>query len=321
MPGPQPDPHAAPDRAIAPLALVGPTASGKTEVALRLAPQLGAEIISVDSMLVYRGMDVGTAKPTPAERERVPHHLVDVAEPSAPFSVAQYQALGRSAMALIARRGSLSLLSGGSGLYFRALVDEMAFPGTDPAVRSELEREAVALGSHALHRRLVAVDPVAASKIEIENVRRTIRALEVAAITGRTFSSFADAWERYPPGNVRAAGIEIDREILASRIRARTEKMLAEGWLEEVEALLDRGFGDWLTATQAIGYAELAGHLQGRSSLEEAMDVTIKRTKKLARRQMAWFRRDPRIRWFTAGVDGGVEVADAVGDHLLGVAD
>ena len=297
---------------MAMLALVGPTASGKSEAAIAIAPGLGAEIVSVDSMLVYRGMDVGTAKPTVAQRAAVPHHLLDLAEPSERFTVARYQELARSALRSVA----CPLLVGGSGLYLRAMLDELAFPPEDPVVRASLEAEADDLGADALYRRLADMDPVAAARIEPGNVRRIIRALEVTAISGAPFSSFATAWDRYDANRVRAAGIRMDREVQKIRIGERVLAMLRNGWLEEVQGLLDRGFGGWLTASQAIGYAELAEHLDGRLSLDEAAERTVKRTRELARRQMAWFRRDPRIRWFDVGPGGAAEVADDVRAYL-----
>jgi tRNA dimethylallyltransferase len=292
------------------LAIVGPTASGKTEAGIRVAERLGAEIVSVDSTTVYRGMDVGTAKPTAEERARVPHHLLDVAEPSEPFTVAAYQGLAREAIDGISGRGHRVLLVGGSGLYFRAVVDDLVFPPTDPGVRDGFEREAVAIGARTLHGRLAEIDPVAAERIEPNNVRRTIRALEVNEITGKPFSSFAAARERYPPGRVRAAGIEIGRARLAERIERRVRRQLDDGLLREVEGLVRRGFDGWLTASQAIGYAEFARHLDGAMSLEDAIARTVKRTKALARRQLAWFRRDPRIRWFPTGDDGAAPVLE-----------
>jgi tRNA dimethylallyltransferase len=295
------------------LAVVGPTASGKSAAALVLAEDLGSEIVSVDAMLVYRGMDIGTAKPTAEERARVPHHLLDLAEPSERFTVARYQECARGALAGVAS----PLLVGGSGLYFRAVIDDLSFPPEDPVVRASLEAEADDLGADELYRRLADTDPVAAARIEPGNVRRIIRALEVTAISGAPFSSFAAAWDRYDAERVRVAGIRIDREVLARRIGERVLAMLREGWLEEVRALVDRGFGAWLTATQAIGYAELAEHLDGRLSLDEAAERTVKRTKGLARRQMAWFRRDPRIRWFDAGAGGALEVVDPVRAYLV----
>jgi len=294
------------------LAFVGPTASGKSDAALAIAPRLGAEVVSVDSMLVYRGMDIGTAKPTIEQRAVVPHHLLDLAEPSERFTVARYQELARGALRSIAR----PLLVGGSGLYLRAVVDDLAFPPEDPVVRASLEAEADDLGADALYHRLADTDPVAAARIEPGNVRRIIRALEVTAISGSPFSSFATAWDRYDADRVRAAGIRMNREARRIRIGERVLAMLRNGWLDEVQGLLDRGFGGWITASRAIGYAELAEHLDGRVSLDEAAERTVKRTRELARRQMAWFRRDPRIRWFDVGVGGASEVADDVCAYL-----
>jgi tRNA dimethylallyltransferase len=297
-------------------ALVGPTASGKTEAGLIVAERLGAEILSVDSMLVYRGMDVGTAKPTAAELGRVPHHLVDVADAGASFSVSAFQSLARTALDGIAGRGARVLLVGGSGLYYRAVVDGLTFPGTDAATRQDLERQVEALGPDRLYARLAASDPDAAAKIEPGNVRRTVRALEVAAVTGRPFSSFAAEWERYPPEAVRAAGIEMEPGVLRARIDARVHAMVAGGLLDEVRALVDAGAGSSLTSGQAIGYAEVIEHLAGRLPLDEAVARTVRRTRALARRQLAWFRRDPRIRWFRAGPDGAAGVVDELTEYL-----
>jgi tRNA dimethylallyltransferase len=300
------------------LALVGPTASGKTEAAIAVAEGIGAEIVSVDSMLVYRGMDVGTAKPSPDQRARIPHHLVDVVDPSAPFSVARFQALGREAAAGIRERGRRVLLSGGTVLYLRALVDELAFPPTDQAVRSSLEAEADRVGGIEMYERLARSDPVAAGKIDPSNVRRTIRALEVARLTGRPFSSFAQAWERYEPSRVRAAGIRVAPDALSRRIERRVASMLEHGLLDEIRGLVAAGFGSWITSSQAIGYAEFARHLAGDLTLEEAVAGTVKRTRALARRQMAFLRRDPRIRWFEAGQDGAAPLVDELTEYLRG---
>jgi tRNA dimethylallyltransferase len=293
-------------------ALVGPTASGKTEAGMALAERLGAEVVSVDSMLVYRGMDVGTAKPTPEQRSRVRHHLLDLADPSERFTVARYQGEAGRALSAAPR----PLLVGGSGLYYRAVVDRLLFPPEDQAVRAALEAEADELGAEELYRRLADSDPVAAARIDPANVRRIVRALEVTAITGAQFSSFAEAWDRYDPSRVRAAGIRIERPALGARIARRVRAMLDAGWLDEVGVLVGRGFGSWLTATQAIGYAELTRHLEGKLDLDEAVASTVKRTKVLARRQMAWFARDPRIRWFDVGEAGAIEAVDDLAAHL-----
>ena len=208
------------------------------------------------------------------------------------------------------------ILAGGSGLYYRALVDDLEFPGTDPDTRASLELEAEVVGADRMYVRLAELDPIGAAKIEPGNVRRTIRALEVAAITGRRFSSFATAWEQYPDEHVRAAGLAIPRVVLDARARSRVLAMLEAGLLDEVRGLLERGLGGWFTSSQAIGYAEFARHLQGRLSLEDAVERTVSRTKNLARRQEAWFRRDPRIRWFEAGTGGASDVIPDVSAYL-----
>jgi tRNA dimethylallyltransferase len=300
------------------LALVGPTASGKTDAAIALAERLGAEVVSVDSMLVYRGMDVGTAKPTREQLARVPHHLIDVADPSEPFSVARFQELCRAAIRGTGARGHRVLLAGATGLYLRAVVDDLSFPATDPSVRAALETEAERVGALRMYERLVRSDPVGAAKIDPANVRRTVRALEVAELTGRPFSSFATAWERYEPARLRAAGVAISREAHAKRIEARVAQMLAAGLLSEVESLVERGLGGWLTSTQAIGYAEFARHLAGELTLDDAIAGTVKRTRALARRQMAFLRRDPRIRWFETGEAGATALVDEIAEHLGG---
>jgi len=298
------------------LALVGPTAAGKTDAGIAVAERLRAEIVSVDSMLVYRGMDVGTAKPTAEQRARVPHHLLDVAEPSEPFSVARYQELAREAVTGIRSRRRRVLLVGGSALYERAVVDDLGFPGTDPDTRRDLEAEAAVVGAAGLHERLTATDPTAAAKIEPGNVRRTVRALEVAELTGQPFSSFAEGWDVYAPDRVRAAGISMPAPVLRTRIEDRVAEMLERGWLDEVRGLVERGFGAWLTSAQAIGYAELARHLAGELTLDAAIAGTVKRTRALARRQLAFFRRDPRIRWFEAGETGAGPLVEDVIAHL-----
>jgi tRNA dimethylallyltransferase len=293
------------------LAIVGPTATGKSEASIRVAEQLSAEIVSVDSMTVYRGMDVGTAKPSLGARRRVPHHLFDVADPSEDFSVARYQELARNALQDIGSRGLPALLVGGTGLYFRAVVDDLAFPPTDPDVRAALEREAELVGAEAMHRRLENLDPAAAGKIEHGNVRRTVRALEVAAVTGRSFSSFAEDWEQYPSGPILAVGIDMEPDVLRARIETRVASQLDAGLMEETRTLIRSGPLS-ATAQQAIGYAEAIEHVSGRITLDETASRIVRRSRHLARRQLSWFRRDPRIRWFHAGERGAGALVDEI---------
>ena len=290
------------------LALVGPTASGKSTLALAVARALGdVELVSVDSMQVYRGMDIGTAKPTPAEQAEIPHHLLDRADPTEDFSVARFQVEAEEAIAAIESRGRRALLVGGTGLYLQAVVDGLRLPGRWPEVRAALEaeleaaadpeggaeREPPAVG--AMHRRLADADPAAAARIEPGNARRIVRALEVTIGSGRPFSSFGPGLEAYPSSTrLRLAGLWLPREVLNRRIEERYATQLADGFLDEVRALpgeLSR------TARQALGYRELLDHLHGKSGLADAVDEAVRRTKAFARRQRSWFRRDPRITW------------------------
>ena len=280
------------------LALVGPTAAGKTALALELAPRLGAEIISADAMLVYRGMDIGTAKPTPAERARVPHHLVDVVDPAEEFSVARFQPMARAAIDDVLARDRVPLLVGGSGLYFHAVVDEFTFPPTDPAVRRRLEADAAEAGLPALYERLADRDPVAAASIQPANLRRIVRALEVIELTGQRFSSFRVAMDA-PLSRYRLAVIGLDPgpERLRARVAERVTAMAGAGLVDEVRRL---GAGPLSrTARQALGYKELLDALECGGSVADALAEVVTRTRAYARRQLAWFRRDGRIRWST----------------------
>jgi len=277
------------------LALVGPTAAGKTEISLEVAPGLRAEIVSLDSMQVYRGMEIGTAKPSAEERSRVPHHMLDVADPARAYSVAAFQSAARAAVEGILARGRRALLVGGSGLYYRAVVDELRFPPTDPRVRGEIEREDPA----DLLARLRARDPEAAERIEPANVRRVVRALEVIELTGRSFSEFRTTWDRYESRyDLVVGGIYLSRETLVRRIEARVDAMIERGLIDEARALLDRGLRGALTASRAIAYQEAVAHLDGAITLEEVKEQIVRSTRRLARRQMSWFRADPRVRWF-----------------------
>jgi tRNA dimethylallyltransferase len=280
------------------LALVGPTAAGKTELALALADRLGAEVVSADAMLVYRGMDIGTAKPTPEERARVPHHLVDLVDPSEEFSVARFQPLARAAIAEVLDRGRLPLLVGGSGLYLHAVVDDFVFPPTDQAVRARLEAEAAEVGLPELYQRLALADPPAAARIQPANLRRTVRALEVIELTGRPFSSFRAAMDA-PVSRYRLTllGLDPGREVLRARVAERVAAMARAGLVEEVRRLADRPLSR--TARQALGYKELLDALEQGTPVAQALDAVVKRTRAYARRQLAWFHRDPRMRWST----------------------
>ena len=291
------------------VALVGTTASGKSALALAAARALPAvELVSVDSMQVYRGMDVGTAKPTSAERAEVPHHLLDLVEPWEECSVAAFQAEARAVLADLAARGRRAVLVGGTGLYQRAVVDDLDIPGQHPEVRAELEAEP---DTAALHRRLTDLDPVAAARMEPTNRRRIVRALEVGLGSGRPFSSYGPGLDAHPADAIPQVGVRLPAPVVADRIAARYRAQLDQGFLEEVDALLalDRPLSR--TAGQALGYREMAAHLQGEVDLEEALDEAVRRTRRFARRQRAWFRRDPRIAWVDAEEDPA-EVADAV---------
>ena len=284
------------------LAIVGPTASGKSAVALAVATGLDdVEIVSLDSMQVYREMDIGTAKPSPAEQAAVRHHLVDVADPSEEWSVRATQTAAQAAVADIEARGRRALLVGGTGLYVRAVVDGLSVPPRDFAVRAALEREtATAEGLERAYDRLATADPLAASRIEPGNARRVVRALEVLQTTGRPFSSFGPGLADYgaPAFDVGLVGVWLPRAELGRRIAARFASMRAAGLEAEVRALAERPRGLSRTAAQAIGYKEILAHLDGEiASPAEAFDLAVRRTREFARRQRVWFRRDPRIRW------------------------
>jgi len=280
------------------LAIVGPTASGKSALAMavgRAHPDV--ELVSVDSMQVYRGMDIGTAKPTPAERVEVPHHAIDLADPSELVTVVRYRDAADESLAGIAARGHRAVLVGGTGLYLRAVIDRLEPPGRWPAIRAALDAEA---DTAALYRRLVAVDPAAAAKIDPANHRRTARALEVCLGSGRPFSTFGPGLDTYLPTPVVQFGLRWPRAVLAERIAARYESMMAAGFLDEVRRLPPQMSR---TAGQALGYRELREHLDGRTSLDEAIALAIARTRRFATRQERWFRRDPRIHWIDVDAD------------------
>lgn len=298
--------------------LVGPTASGKSAVALAIArrrPPGEVELVTADSMQVYRGMDVGTAKPSDADRQEVPHHLLDVVDPHEDFTVARFQAAAKQALEDIVARGHDAIVVGGTGLYVRSLVDDLTIPGQWPDVRTVLDAEP---DTHALHARLTQLDPAAAARMEPANRRRVVRALEVTLGSGRPFSGFgpADGLEAYPPTTAfHLVGLGVaDRAAHDARIAERFHRMLDEGLLDEVRRLAGLDPPASRTARQALGYRELLRHVEDGAPLEACVDEAIRRTRRFARRQESWFRRDPRIRW--VDVDG--RQIDAVADEVLG---
>jgi len=277
------------------LAVVGPTASGKSDLAVELALRLNGEVINADSMQLYRGMDIGTAKLTAEQMRGVPHHLLDVWEVTKTASVAEYQRLSAQVIAEVQGRGRLPILVGGSGLYVRAALDEMNFPGTDPAVRARLEKELAAVGPGVLHQRLRERDPQAAAAILPSNGRRIVRALEVIEISGRPFTATLPEY-RYRYDAVQI-GLTVPRPELDERIARRVEHMWRAGLVEEVRALERAGLRDGLTAGRALGYAQVLRFLAGEWTEERAKQETIRATRRFARRQESWFRRDPRVHW------------------------
>ena len=286
-----------------PLVLLGPTAAGKSALALALVSRLAAEeqcaeLVSIDSMQVYVGMNVGTASPTAEERAVVPHHLVDIASPTEEFTVAEFQLAARAAIADICARGAVPILVGGTGLYLRAVIDDLELPGRFPEVAAELCEER---SNERLYRRLTDLDPVAASRMEPTNRRRILRALEVTIGSGRPFSSFGPGLGVYQPTPFVQFALRWPRPALDRRIADRYDRQMAEGFLDEVEAL--RTLGPSRTAGQALGYRELLAHLNGECSEAEALERAIVRTRRFARRQERWFRRDPRIIWIDAPAD------------------
>jgi tRNA dimethylallyltransferase len=278
------------------VAVVGATASGKTSLSLDLAERLDGEIVNTDAMQVYRGMDVGTAKLPEAERRGIPHHLLDTLDVRDPATVAQFQAWAREAIADLRSRERAAVLVGGSALYTRAIIDRFEFPGTDAGVRATLENELAELGPHRLHDRLAGLDPEAAAKIIPENGRRTVRALEVIALTGRPYTASLPTLEYADPRTVQI-GVDIDRPTLDARIEQRVDHMFDAGFVDEVDRLLKDGLAEGRTASRAIGYAQVASYLRGELSLAEARERTTSATRRFARRQDSWFRKDPRIVW------------------------
>jgi len=293
------------------VAVVGPTASGKTDLSLDLAERLGAEVINTDAVQVYRGMDIGTAKLPPAERRGIPHHLLDRLSVRDPATVAEFQEWARE---IIDGRTTPLVLVGGSALYTRAILDRFEFPGTDDTVRAALEAELAEVGSGELHRRLIELDPDAAATILPSNGRRIVRALEVIELTGRPFSASLPRLD-YHYDDAHQIGVRIDRPTLDERIGLRVDRMFADGFVEEVERLLAEGLAEGRTAHRAIGYREITSYLQGELTLELAVEQTKQATRRFARRQDSWFLKDPRITWVEWDDPRRVEKALAAVGH------
>jgi tRNA dimethylallyltransferase len=283
---------------------VGPTASGKTALALELARRSpGVEIVSVDSMAVYRRMDIGTAKPSVSERSGVLIHMIDLVEPSEDFTVTQYQSSAKRVISEIEKRGHRALLVGGTGLYLRSVTDELEMPGRWPTVATDLEADADRFGSEAMWARLVELDPLAASRIEPANRRRILRALEVTIGSGSPFSSFGPGLDSYPPSAISQVGVPYEPSLHDERVTRRFGELLEEGFLDEVRNLAAEPAGLSRTARQAIGYRELLDHVENGARFDQAVDRALQRTKVFARRQWSWFKRDPRILWMDPQAD------------------
>ncbi len=294
-------------RAARPLSILGPTASGKSSLALGVVELLAlqgqpAELVSIDSMQVYAGMNVGTAKPTLAEQAAVPHHLINLVDPSEVFTVAAFQRSAKKAITDICARGAVPILVGGTGLYLRSVIDDLDIPPQFPDTRSVLDEELAAGTSiETMYERLVGLDPTAAERMEPNNERRILRALEVVLGSGRLFSSFGPGLETYPATPFVQVAIRWPRDELDERIERRYADQMEAGFLDEVRWL--RKTGPSHTAAQALGYRELLAHLDGETTLDDALELAITRTRQFARRQERWFRRDPRIVWLDAPVD------------------
>ncbi|MFC5994911.1 tRNA (adenosine(37)-N6)-dimethylallyltransferase MiaA [Pseudonocardia hispaniensis] len=290
------DPEPAAPRLVA---VVGPTATGKSDLGLALATRLGGEVVNADALQLYRGMDIGTAKLTPAQRQGIPHHLLDVLDVTETASVAAYQRAARAVVARLRAAGRTPVLVGGSGLYVQAVLDELEFPGTDPALRADLEAELAARGPAALHARLTALDPAAAAAVLPSNGRRIVRALEVIALTGRPFPARLPAL-RAPRYDAVLIGIDRPSGPLDELIALRVDRMFAAGLVEETVRLAQRGLREGRTASRALGYQQVLAHLDGDGDMTAAAAETTQATRRFVRRQRSWFRRDRRIHWLDA---------------------
>ena len=293
------------------IAVVGATATGKSGLAIELARALGGEVVNADSMQLYLGMDIGTAKEPPAAWQGVPHHLLDVWPVTRTANVADYQQLARAAIDDITARGRVPILAGGSGLYIRAALEDLHFPGTDDGTRARLEAELDRVGPAALHARLAALDPAAAAAILPGNGRRIVRALEVIEISGGPFTATMPGWDQGRPAI--QIGLTLPRPELDRRIAARVDRMWQAGFEAEVRGLVGVGLREGRTASRALGYQQVLRFLDGDCTLDEAREETVKATRRFARRQESWFRRDTRVRWLDASITGNRLLAEALG--------
>jgi tRNA dimethylallyltransferase len=298
------------------LAIVGPTATGKSELAMRVAREVGGEIVNADALQVYRGLDIGTAKPTVEERREVPHHLIDLLAPEERFSAGEHARRGRAAIEEIRRRGRQPIVVGGSGFYLQALFEGLSpLPPSDPELRRELARRAAEEGAESVHAVLAAVDPATARRLAPADVQRVVRALEVAITTGRPLSRWiAERPAGEDPLPAVRVALTLPRALLYDRIAARVARMLAQGWVEEVRGLLDQGVDPEAPAFQAIGYRQLVRFVRGGWSLEAAQADTVQATRRFAKRQLTWFRNEAEVRWLDPRqLSGGIsEVLELV---------
>ncbi|HMU35261.1 MAG TPA: tRNA (adenosine(37)-N6)-dimethylallyltransferase MiaA [Marmoricola sp.] len=293
------------------VAVVGATAAGKSSLALTLAQRIGGEVVNTDSMQIYRGMDIGTAKLPVEQRLGIPHHLLDLLDPSEPVTVAEFQQWARQVIADCHARGVTPILVGGSALYTRAILDVFEFPGTDAQLRAKWEARLSEVGSLALHEELRQIDPAAADQVLPTNSRRIVRALEVIELTGKPFVATLPTYSYHYPGAVQI-GLSIDRATLHARIEARVHAMWAAGFVAEVRGLLDHGLAESRTASRALGYSQILRHLSDEITEEQAMEQTITGTRRFARRQDSWFLKDPRITWVDHADPSAVDQALAL---------
>lgn len=311
------------NRELKPLVVItGPTATGKSEVGVLVAERVGGEIVSADSMLIYRGMNIGTAKPTRCDMRGIPHHMIDIVEPDMDYSVALFQKQAREVIADIHKRNKLPILVGGTGLYIRAVIDDYDFSGVggNKSLRESFLKEAVKKGPDFLHKRLSKIDPDAASKLHPGDIRRIIRALEVYHLTGRPISSYQRVKYSCSLYKLLMFGLIMEREKLYKRIEQRVDKMIASGLIEEVRSLLRCGFNRELNSMRGLGYKEISSYLSGELSLEQAVELLKRNTRRFAKRQITWFRRDNRIKWYDIEKYGGHEaVAKEITDIIEGV--